>query len=429
MTQSTPTPSPTPSPTPVGGTATPAVPGGDATAAALTDLVTWIQSLVATTGAQILVTALAALVLAALVVGVRRAGPLLKDRLDDRDLLVESAQAVVVTSSIAAFGLFVIVVWRGVSLVGTALPEEIFTGRNVARAVLTFGILAGATLLTRLTKRTIRKVGRQRSALSDHQSEIAHHVVQVTVYAIALMVVFAVWGVNPGSLLVGAGFAGIVLGLAARQTLGAVLAGFVVLFSRPFELGDWVVIGDQEGVVTDITIVNTQIRTFDDEYVMIPNDLVTDTDVVNRSRRGRLRLNLDVGVDYAADVDEAIEIAEEAMTDIDLVLSAPDPHVVLTGFDDDAVGLRLRFYIDNPSARKMWKARTRVTLAVKRAFDESGIEIPFPQRELSARPGTDGLRVAAGDEPIDPDGEAGGEAGGDSDTATDDGGTDGSDDA
>ncbi|QZP37875.1 mechanosensitive ion channel family protein [Halobaculum magnesiiphilum] len=391
---------------PVGGTATPSVPGGDAAASTATDLVSWIQSAVPTTGAQIAATVFAILVLVAVITAVRRAGPVLKERLDDRDLLVESAQATAITTTVAALGLFVIVVWRGVSLVGAALPGEVFAGRNVARTVLTVGILAGATLITRVTKRAIRNIGREQSALSDHQSEIAHHVVQVSVYVISLIVVFAVWGVNPGSLLVGAGFAGIVLGLAARQTLGAVLAGFVVLFSRPFELGDWVVIDDQEGVVTDITIVNTQIRTFDDEYVMIPNDLVTDTDVVNRSRKGRLRLNVDVALDYDTDLEEAIEVAEEAMRDHKLVLSPPEPHAVLTGFEDSAIGMRLRFYISNPSARKMWKARTRVTVAVKRAFDDAGIKIPFPQRELSGRPESGWPQVPDDDVPPEATGES-----------------------
>ncbi|WP_284014139.1 mechanosensitive ion channel family protein [Halobaculum litoreum] len=364
----------------------------------LAALVDAIQAAFPTPESRALASLVAVIVLAAVVVAVRQIGPWLKARTDDSDLLIESLRAGVVTTSIVAFGLFLVVVWRGVGLAVGVLPTDTVTGRAVVRTVLTVAILVLATATTRLTKRGIRDFGRRNGALSDHQTEITHHVVQVGVYAVALLIVFTVWGVNPGNLLVGAGFAGIVLGLAARQTLGAVLAGFVVLFSRPFELGDWVVIGDQEGVVTDITIVNTQIRTFDEEYVMIPNDVVTDTEVVNRSRKGRLRLNLDVGVDYATDVDEAAAIAEEAMRGHDLVLDQPDPHVVLTGFGDSSVGLRLRFFIDNPSARKMWKARTRVTLAVKEAFDDAGIKIPYPQRELSGRAETGGFRVAGGED-------------------------------
>ncbi|PSQ07689.1 mechanosensitive ion channel protein MscS [Halobacteriales archaeon QS_6_71_20] len=380
--------------TPDGAATTPPpVPGGDAVASAASTIVEAIQAAFPSAAAQLVGTVLGLAALGLLAVAVRKVGPLLKGRSDDHDLLIETAQASVITTWVVVYLLFLIVVWRGTGLVVRAVPTDLVTGRTVARTVLSVLILLGAGLLTRLTKRGIRDVGRNRSALSDHHTEITHHVVQVAVYGVSLFVVFAVWGVNPANLLVGAGFAGIVLGLAARQTLGAVLAGFVVLFSRPFELGDWVVIGDQEGVVTDITIVNTQIRTFDDEYVMVPNDRVTDSNVVNRSREGRLRLNLDVGVDYGTDVEEAIAIATEAMADHDLVLARPEPHVVITGFGDSSIGLRLRFHIDTPSARKMWQARTRVTLAVKRAFDEAGIEIPFPQRALSERTDRDGVRV------------------------------------
>ncbi|WP_277553044.1 mechanosensitive ion channel family protein [Halobaculum limi] len=365
-----------------------------ASASVIATLIEAVQSLAPSVESQVVATVGVVVALLAYIALVDRLGTLVKQRLDDHALAVESVQAAAVTTGAVTAAAFVLVVWRGVGTLTRALPTEVVTGATVVQVLLSVGIIVGATLLTRLTKRTIRNVGREQVALSDHQTEIAHHVVQVAVYAVSLLVVFTVWGINPGNLLVGAGFAGIVLGLAARQTLGAVLAGFVVLFSRPFELGDWVVVGDQEGVVTDITIVNTQIRTFDDEYVMIPNDIVTNQDLVNRSRKGRLRLNLDVGVDYTTDVDEAIDVAEEAMRGHDLVMSAPDPHVVLTGFDDSSIGLRLRFYIDNPSARKMWKARTRVTLAVKRAFDDAGIKIPYPQRELSGRAETGGFRVA-----------------------------------
>ena len=90
--------------TPVGGTATPSVPGGDAAASAATDLVSWIQSAVPTTGAQIAATVFAMAALVALLVGIRQIGPILKDRFDDRDLTIESLQAVTVATTVVAFG-------------------------------------------------------------------------------------------------------------------------------------------------------------------------------------------------------------------------------------------------------------------------------------------------------------------------------------
>jgi small conductance mechanosensitive channel len=264
--------------------------------------------------------------------------------------------------------------------------------------VLSVLLLSLAYTATRLTKRAIHQLGDRRGALTDHQMEISHHVAQVGIYVFSLLVVLGMWGVDVSGLLVGAGFAGIVLGLAARQTLGAVLAGFVVLFSRPFELGDWVVIGDQEGIVTDITIVNTRLRTFDDEVVMIPNDIVTSEEVLNRSRNGRLRINVDVGVDYETDLQRAMDLAEEAMESVDLVADGPKPHVVGKEFGDSAVVLRLRFHIQNPSSRTMWEARTEVITAVKELFEDAGVTIPFPQRELSDR--GEGPAVGLGDNSV-----------------------------
>jgi small-conductance mechanosensitive channel len=351
-----------------------------------------IQAIFSGIAMQLLATALALLVLVGVGVGVQALGPRLKQRLDNA--LVESLQAGFLSVFTAAVGLFLISVWRAGGLVERGFREIDPDSRTIVAAVLSIAVAAAAYALTRMTKNTIRRLSQQRGAITNHQQQVGHHLVQLFVSVLAGLVVLGIWGVDPGDLLLGAGVATVMVGLAARQTLGAVLAGFVVLFSRPFELGDWVIINDNEGVVTDISIVNTQIRTFDEEYVMIPNDLVTDTEVTNRSRKGRLRLETDVGVDYDTEIARAREIATDAMAETDTPMERPDPHVVLSEFGGSSVVLRLRYYIDTPSARKMWKARTEVITAVKDAFAEENIKIPFPQRELSGRQEAGGLTVS-----------------------------------
>lgn len=353
-----------------------------------------VRSVFPTVQSRLFGTLLAVVLLVVIGVALRRVGAFLKRRYGDA--VVETVQAGLMAGLTALLTGFLVVVWGVEPQVARALSTLDVTPQEVIGGLLTVTVLAAAYSLTRVTKRAIDRLVEDRSAVSEHQREVAHYLVQLGVYLVSLFVVFALWNVDISGLLVGAGFAGIVFGLAARQTLGAIIAGIVVLFSRPFEPGDWVRVDGQEGVVTDITIVNTQLRTFDDEAVMIPNDQITATEVVNRSRRGRLRLNVDVGVDYAADVEQAMAVAEEAMADVDVLLAQPDPQVVLTEFGDSAVGLRLRFYIANPSARKMWRARTDVIAAVKRAFDETGVTVPFPQRELSARGDDDGFEFADG---------------------------------
>lgn len=351
-----------------------------------------VRTLFPTLEAQLAGTVLAVALLVVSAELVRRAGGPLKERVNDA--IVESIQAGTMAVLTTLVGVFFVVLWRGTVVFEYVFDVLRFEEGDVVRTVFTIVLVVGAYSATRVTKQTVKRMGRGPGRLTQHQRQILHHVLQVSIFGIALLIVLGLWGVNIGGLLVGAGFAGIVVGLAARQTLGAVVAGFVVLFSRPFEPGDWVRIGDQEGIVTDINIVNTHLRTFDDEFVMVPNDMVTSEEILNRSRKGRLRINVDVGVDYDADVEATMELAEEAMAGRDLVLDKPNPNVVLTEFGDSSVIFRLRFYIDNPSARKMWKARTGVIAAVKSSFDEAGVTIPFPQRELSARDGSPDVDVA-----------------------------------
>ncbi|MBP1987635.1 mechanosensitive ion channel family protein [Halolamina salifodinae] len=347
---------------------------------------------VVSTEAQILVTVAALVLLAIVVVAVRSVGPRLKEYVDDA--VAESLQAGFIALFAAATSLFLISVWRAGWLIERGFDQIDPSRVDVVAVVLSVAVFAAAYTVTRISKNSIRRLSKERGAITNHQQEVAHHVVQLFIFGLGILVVLGIWNVEPGDLLLGAGAATVVFGLAARQTLGAVLAGFVVLFSRPFDLGDWVVVGDEEGIVTDISVFNTQLRTFDDEYVMIPNDIVTDTEIRNRSRKGRLRLETDVGVDYETDVEHAMEIAAAAMDETETPMERPDPNVVLSEFGGSSVVLKLRYYIDNPSARKMWKARTEVISAVKDAFAAEGIKIPFPQRELSGRPEAGGLAVS-----------------------------------
>jgi small-conductance mechanosensitive channel len=304
-----------------------------------------------------------------------------------------SAASVLVT---AAGGFVVIWAW-GLTDPLTAAVEEYSLGPGtVVNVVLALVIFATAYGLTDLVGKVTRELADGQRAITDHQREIVYRLSQVSLYVVAGSIVLGLWGVDLGGLLVGAGFLGIVVGLAARQTLGALLAGFVLMFSRPFEIGDWVEIGDHEGIVTDITVVTTRIQTFDGEYVMVPNDVVSAESVVNRSRKGRLRIEVDVGIDYDADPRNAAEVARDAVRGLDSVLRVPTPQVVVKEFADSAIVLGVRVWIDNPSARRRWRTRTAVVSAVKEAFDREGVKIPFPQRELMGREETEGFVLSGG---------------------------------
>jgi small-conductance mechanosensitive channel len=289
-------------------------------------------------------------------------------------------------------------IWGGTALVLSTLGVVDIESPVVMilRIVVSFALVVAAYVLTGVTNRLIHEVLDDQTGISRHQTELTFRTIQVTIYVLGGVIILGVWDVDLSGLLVGAGFLGIVLGLAARQTIGSLIAGFVLMFSRPFEIGDWIQVGDREGIVTGITIINTRIQTFDGEYAMLPNDSVISSEILNRTRKGRLRIHVEVGVDYDTDLAEAVEIATEAVSDIDEILTVPQPRVNVKEFGSSAIVLDVLFWIDKPSARRRNRSRAAVIRAVHKAFNEADIKIPFPQRELMSRIETDGFRVVDG---------------------------------
>ncbi|ELZ21323.1 mechanosensitive ion channel family protein [Natrinema limicola] len=352
----------------------------------------WLSGAVPTTELKLVVSLLAAGLVLAVLLSYRR----LHERLTERTKpLYADIVSMVLLAGTCLLSLAVVVgVWDQTAAVQRQYTNLELGEDILVKAVFSFILLVGTVILTRFVRRVLREILGSAAAVTDHQREITHRITQVIIWSVSLVVVLGIWVEDLGSLLVGAGFLGIVIGMAARQTLGTVLAGFVLMFARPFEIGDWIEVEDNEGIVTDISIVNTRIRSFDGEYIMIPNDVISTSMVTNRSRRGRLRIEVEVGVDYEADVERAADLAEAAIDEVDDVLAAPSPQVVGKSFGDSAVVLGVRFWIDKPSARRYWNARTAAINAIKDAFEAEGIKIPYPQRELTGRTEAGGFRVA-----------------------------------
>jgi len=286
-----------------------------------------------------------------------------------------------------------LIVW---GLIDVAITIIEFVGVSVpfiGRFLTTMALLILAYIAFDILGDAIREFSQEADRVTKHQEEIVLRLGNVAILALLITATLTLWGLDISGLLVGAGFAGIVLGLAAQQTLGSMIAGFVLMFSRPFIIGDWVQIGEDEGVVTKITIMHTRLRNFDGESIVIPNDVVGNKPVVNRTKQGTLRTRIDVGVDYETDPEYAEEIALETMKELEAVVDSPPPQVVPKTFGDSAVVLELRFWIDNPLPPRRWEATRQVIHSVKRRFEAEDIKIPYPQRELSGRQETGGFRV------------------------------------
>ena len=238
------------------------------------------------------------------------------------------------------------------------------------------------TLVTALLKRVFDRQG-----LDEHARRPLQKIVAFLVLFAGVTVAFGAAGYQGflRSLATIAAAATLAVGFALQDVVKNFVAGVFIYTDKPFRIGDWIEWQGNSGVVEDISFRVTRVRTFDNELLTVPNNVLTGDVVKNPVAKERLRLKFVFGIDYEDDVERASEIiVEEAERNGD-ILEEPAPSVRLTELADSYVGLQSRIWIDDPSRADFVKTRADYVKAVKARFDEEGISIPFPQRTVSGR--------------------------------------------
>lgn len=290
------------------------------------------------------------------------------------------------TVVLVAASVALLVTWGEVDLAATLVVFLIESLPSAGQVLLTLVILLGGYITMDALSDTVRDLGDESDQLTDHQTEVMVRFGNIAILVVVVSGLLTLWGLNLSGLLVGAGVLGIVFGLAARQTLGSIFAGIVLIVTQPFTVGDWVELGDNEGTVTHITVMYTEIREFDGKLVAIPNDIVSEQPIRNMSHQNILRLQTEVGIDYDSDPEYAEQVALEAIESVEEVIDGPPPETTTTSFGDSAIVLEFLYWIEPPNPKTARRATESVIYAVKRRFEEEGIGMPFPQRRLGDRP-------------------------------------------
>lgn len=203
-----------------------------------------------------------------------------------------------------------------------------------------------------------------------------------------IAMVIAIPGFTPAKLIGALGIGSVAIGFAFKDIFQNLLSGILLLLSEPFRIGDQIISGDYEGTVEDIKIRATTIKTYDGTQVVIPNsDLYTSALTVNTAYKQR-RLHVDVGIGYEDDIEEAKAVIIKALKQAKTVSKLAEPSVVATGFGGSSIDLVVRWYIDDGTQANKVASIHEVMVAVKRALDEAGINIPFPIRTLDLNDAT-----------------------------------------
>ncbi|WP_436932146.1 mechanosensitive ion channel family protein [Halosimplex halobium] len=200
--------------------------------------------------------------------------------------------------------------------------------------------------------------------------------------ALGIAFAFADYGNILTSIATVAAAATLAIGFAMQDVLKNFVAGIFIYTDKPFRIGDWIEWDDHAGVVEDISLRVSRVRTFDNELLTVPNSNLTDGVIKNPVAKERLRMKFVFGIGYEDDIDEATEIILEEARDHPDILDEPEPSVRLTELADSYVGLQSRIWISNPSRADFVKVQGEYVTSVKQRFDEAGINIPYPQRDI-----------------------------------------------
>ncbi len=218
--------------------------------------------------------------------------------------------------------------------------------------------------------------------------DLLNKFVGVIVYVMALILSLDVLGINVMPFVAGAGVAGIVIGFAAKDTLSNLIAGILLIIDRPFEIGDRIEVWSAPagsatwGDVMDIGLRATKIQTTDNIIIIIPNNEIMTRDIVNYTlQSSSIRVRINIGVSYDADIPRAKAAIIDAANTFDWIQKEPAPRVVVRNFGESSVDLQLRVWISD--ARKRMDAISFITDKVKEIFDKENIEIPYPKRDIT----------------------------------------------
>jgi small conductance mechanosensitive channel len=202
---------------------------------------------------------------------------------------------------------------------------------------------------------------------------------KVLILVFTVLAVLSKFGVETTSIIALVGTIGLAIGLALQGTLSNIASGIMLLVLRPFNIGDAVDLNGTMGVVDEIGLFVTEMHSFDNIYISMPNSKVWGNKIENLTKNPTRRVDMEFGIHYDDDMQKAKSIINEIVSNDERVLVEPEPLIAVGTLADSSVNIRVRPWTQNEN---VWPLRYDLTQRIKERFDEENITIPFPQRDV-----------------------------------------------
>lgn len=246
------------------------------------------------------------------------------------------------------------------------------------RVIAAVAIFIVGIWVAKLFRKIIGKVLANRNV----DPTIGSFVGNLAYYAMLAFVVLAALGqlgIQTTSFIAIIGAAGLAVGLALQGSLANFAAGFLMIIFRPIKVGDVIEGAGTSGTVEKIQIFTTQLLTPDNKTVIVPNASLTAGNIVNYSTTGTRRVDMVFGIGYEDDIDKAKQIIAETIAEDERILKSPAPLVAVSELADSSVNIVARPWT---KTEDYWGVYFDLTETIKKRFDQTGISIPFPQRDV-----------------------------------------------
>jgi small conductance mechanosensitive channel len=265
-----------------------------------------------------------------------------------------------------------------------SIPEQMFLWLRLHMmdilggiAVLVIGLLI-ASLIARWVSSALSKSDR----LEPSVAGLLASLVKYALWVVVGVTVLTQFGVETTSIIAALGGMALAVGLALQGTLSNVASGVMILVQKPFKVGETISVGSILATVQQIGLFCTELKQPDGLFVMMPNNELWNKPIINFNRHPVRRFELVVGIGYGDSMEQAREQLLGLAADDERVLDDPAPVAFVASLDDSSVGIGLRVWCNTPDYLGLsWD----LTEAAKAKFDETGISIPFPQREVTTK--------------------------------------------
>ena len=266
-----------------------------------------------------------------------------------------------------------------IATIGEILSQKIeyLGGRSIADIIIFFVIIFVSFIIAKIVRVNVRRSFKEK--IPGTTLIAVEKIFYYGIIFIGLVIALPYIGVKLSGLLVAGGILGIVIGFASQTVVSNFISGLFLLIEKPIKIGDGISVGDVSGVVKDIRILSTTIRTWDGIYVRVPNEKVFNSSIQNFVAHAARRFEYKIGIAYKDDADKAIKIIENLLEEHPLILKEPAPQIFVEELGESSVNLTIKIWA--PSAH-WYSVKTEMLWKIKVALEKEGIEIPFPQRVI-----------------------------------------------